>query len=128
MLLEHGEDVNQTYGDNLESPIHLAIREDHPAMVDILIQFRADLNRTSAEGHTPVGLALTLDRPNGTSIAQTLVRAGAHPNTRAIISFFQRIYTPLHIACFKGNFQFVRFLVEEVCGQDGLIGEEVRNA
>ncbi|KAK7497830.1 hypothetical protein BaRGS_00010964 [Batillaria attramentaria] len=128
LLLEHGEDVNQAYGDNLESPIHLAIREDDFAMLEILIKFRADLNRTSAEGHTPVGLALTLDQPNGTEIAKRLVRAGAHPNSKAIISFFQRIYTPLHIACFKGNFEFVKFLVEEVCSQDGLIGEEVEKA
>ncbi|PVD36367.1 hypothetical protein C0Q70_03349 [Pomacea canaliculata] len=124
LLLDHGEDVDQAYGDSLESPIHLAIREDDEEMVKVLIHFGANLNKASTQGHTPLGLALTLAQPRGTAIAKILVRSGAFPNKKTIISFFQKIYTPLHIACFKGNFEFVKFLVEEAFIQnDKFLGD-----
>ncbi|KAK7096475.1 hypothetical protein V1264_005770 [Littorina saxatilis] len=119
LLLEHGEDVNQTFPDSLESPIHQAVRNSHVHMVDLLVQFGADLNKPNFERHTPVGLALLMDHPVSTEMAKRLVLCGASPNRRTRISFFQKTYTPLHIACFKGNFEFVRFLVEEVCGRMG---------
>ena len=125
LLLEHGEDVNQTFPDSLEAPIHQAVRNLDLAMIDLLIQFGADLNKPNFERHTPVGLALLTEDPVSTEIAKRLIRAGASPNRRTRISFFQKTYTPLHIACFKGNFEFVRFLVEEVCGMMGYPDEEM---
>lgn len=125
LLLEHGEDVNQTFPDSLEAPIHQAVRNLDLAMIDLLVQFGADLNKPNFERHTPVGLALLTEDPVSTEIAKRLIRAGASPNRRTRISFFQKTYTPLHIACFKGNFEFVRFLVEEVCGRMGYPDEEM---
>ena len=42
LLLEHGEDVNQTFPDSLEAPIHQAVRNLDLAMIDLLVQFGAD--------------------------------------------------------------------------------------
>ncbi|XP_076438814.1 uncharacterized protein LOC143277796 [Babylonia areolata] len=135
LLLEHGEDVNQTFNDTLESPIHQAVRGLDPDMVELLIEHGADLNRPNFEGHTPLGLALVGPAaPAGvdssaadvaTAIAKRLVRAGASATRRTRISYFQKAYSPLHIASFKGNLEFVRFLVEEVCPRVGFDGEEV---
>ena len=124
LLLEHGEDVNQTFNDSLESPVHQAVRHLDLDMIQLLIEFGADLNRPNFERHTPLGLALVTDDHVSTEIAKKLVKAGASANQRTRISFFQNMYTPLHIACFKGNLEFVRFLVEEVCGRDGYWDEE----
>ncbi|KAL8595537.1 hypothetical protein ACOMHN_000745 [Nucella lapillus] len=124
LLLDHGEDVNQTFNDTLESPIHQAVRNQDLDMIDLLIEYGADLNRPNAERHTPVGLALVLDDPIATDIAKRLILAGASANQRTRISYFQKTYSPLHIACFKGNLDFVRFLVEEVCVRVGFWDED----
>ena len=46
-------------------------------------------------------------RTLSTDIAKRFILAGASPSRRTRILFFQKSYSPLHIACFKDNLQFI---------------------
>ncbi|PVD25446.1 hypothetical protein C0Q70_13102 [Pomacea canaliculata] len=123
LLSDHSKDIDQLYGDNnQESLLHLAIREDDEEMVKVLIHFRANLNKASTKGFTPLGLAVNLSQPRGTAIAKMLVKAGASPYTKTAIPCNRYAkFAPLHIACLNGNFEFVKFLVEEIFTQSSKI-------
>ncbi|PVD35097.1 hypothetical protein C0Q70_06378 [Pomacea canaliculata] len=104
-LLLNSKDIDQLYGDSLDSLLHLAIHEDDEEMVKVLIRSGANLNIANADDYTPLGLALSLDNSRGTAIAKMLVRAGAFPNMKSVMSLMDSIgETPLHIASETNNF------------------------
>ncbi|XP_046554107.1 ankyrin-3-like [Haliotis rubra] len=113
VLLEHGEDVNQTYGDHTETPLHLAVKNSDYAMVEMLIQYGASLNKLSGRGHSALGLTLTSGTTGNNRIARLLLKSGCSRRRDTIISLFQRFYPPIFVACFMGNIDIVDLLIEE---------------
>ncbi|XP_048251589.1 ankyrin-3-like [Haliotis rufescens] len=113
VLLEHGEDVNQTYGDHSETPLHLAVKNGDYHMVEMLIQYGASLNKLSGRGHTALGLMLTSGSAGDNRIARLLLKCGCSRRRETIISMFQRSYPPIFVACFMGNKEIVDLLIEE---------------
>ena len=56
-LLEHGADANLSWGPDDEAPLHLAARRWDLAMVQLLVEHGADLNRRRKDGYTAHTLA-----------------------------------------------------------------------
>lgn len=102
ILIEHGEDINQSFGESWNSPIHFAIEKSDNDILKLLIQNGANLNKRNGCGHTPLGLALHLC-VNETDILHTLVDAGCSMTKGSIINVFHKHYPPLHIAAFFGS-------------------------
>ena len=73
-LIEKGADVNAT-DDNGQTPLHLALHNEHPEMAKLLIKKGADVNAKNKWGDTP--LHLVLDNPE---IAKLLIEHGADVN------------------------------------------------
>ncbi|XP_067653552.1 ankyrin-3-like [Haliotis asinina] len=113
VLLEHGEDVNQMYGDHAETPLHLAVKNSDYKMAEILIQYGASLNKVSGRGHTALGLTLTSGSTQNNKIAWLLLKSGCSRRRETVISLFQRFYPPIFVACFMGNKEIVDLLIEE---------------
>ena len=114
ILLEHGEDINQCYGECSNSPIHLSIVHGNEDMVKLLIQFGANLNKRNGRGCTALGLAL--HQPDvGRNICDALLNAGCSWRKSSMIRVFQRLYPPFHIASFLGHdfhLDFVQTLLQ----------------
>ena len=109
VLLEHGEDINQCYGECSNSPIHLSVINGNEDMVKLLIQFGANLNKRNGRGSTPLGLAL--HQPIvGRNICEALMSAGCSWRKGSMINVFQRLYPPFHIAAFLGHDFHLEFL------------------
>lgn len=109
ILLEHGEDINQSFGECSNSPIHMSIVNGNEDMVKLLIQFGANLNKRNGRGCTPLGLAL--NQPGvGRNICYALLNAGCSWRKRSMIRVFQRLYPPFHIASFLGHDFHLEFL------------------
>lgn len=109
ILLEHGEDINQCYGECSNSPIHLSVMNGSEDMVKLLIQFGANLNKRNGRGSTPLGLALH-QSDVGKNICEALLAAGCSWRKGSIINVFQRLYPPFHIAAFLGHDFHLSFL------------------
>lgn len=115
ILLEHGEDVNQCYGDCTNSAIHFAIQQGNCDMLKLLIQNGANLNKRNGRGHTPLGLALN-NCEKTKDMAETLLAAGCSMTKGSIINVFKRHFPPLHIAAFLGSechFEILKQLIEK---------------
>ena len=109
ILLEHGEDINQCYGECSNSPIHLATMKGSEDMVKLLIQFGANLNKRNGRGDTPLGLALH-QKTIGRNICEALLSAGCSWRKGSMINVFQKLYPPFHIAAFLGHDFHLQFL------------------
>ena len=115
ILLEHGEDINQSYGECTNSAIHFAILQGNCDILKLLIQNGANLNKRNGRGHTPLGLALHNCDKNK-DIAETLITAGCSMSKGSIINVFQRHFPPLHIAAFLGSqnhFDIIKLLIKK---------------
>jgi ankyrin repeat protein len=56
VLLEHGADPNLQDADGI-SPLMTAVTAGHNALIDTLMEFRADPALTDGDGHTAADLA-----------------------------------------------------------------------
>lgn len=115
ILLEHGEDVNQCYGECTNSAIHFAIQQGNCDMLKLLIQYGANLNKRNGRGHTPLGLALHHCEKNK-DIADILLASGCSMTKGSIINVFKRHFPPLHIAAFLGlqcHYEVLKHLIEK---------------
>ena len=127
ILLEHGEDINQSYGECSNSPIHISILDGNEDMVKLLIQFGANLNKRNGRGCTPLGLAL--NQPDvGRNLCYALLNAGCSWRKSSMIRVFQRLYPPFHIASFLGHdfhLDFVQTLLKR--SKESLCDDMVKN-
>jgi ankyrin repeat protein len=83
------------------SPLLFAAREGNPQIASILVDAKADLNLPSANGSTPLVVAIT---NNHIQLAMFLLEKGADPN--AADRFWKR--TPLYAAVEMRNMDFTR--------------------
>jgi len=91
-LLEHGADPNLPWGEDGESPLHVAARRWDVGMVDLLLTRGADPHRRRADGSTPHTLA---ELSGNRDVAARLLEAGA----RSELSPLERFVA----ACARGD-------------------------
>ncbi|KAI4373166.1 hypothetical protein MLD38_011324 [Melastoma candidum] len=66
------------------SLLHLACHEGNPVMLELLLQFGADINKQDAHGRTPVHHCVAL---GNNSLAKFLLKRGAHRSVRDAAGF-----------------------------------------
>jgi cytohesin len=89
-LLQHGAPVNQR--DNKDqTPLHLAVTNDHIVIAELLLDKGADVNAADASGSTPLHIATFYDR---LEFVQLLLKRKAAPSPKD-----KNGDTPLHLAC-----------------------------
>ncbi len=74
MLLAHGADVDARDDVFEETPLHWAVRRNRLHVVELLIEYGADVNARSAHGDTPLSIATRYGRSR---IVAALAEAGA---------------------------------------------------
>lgn len=88
---------------NMHTPLGLAIQYHHELLIDRLIQFGVDLNRTSGKGNTPALIALDANDEN---TCKKLILSGANPNLKSY-----SLDTPLHHSVRHKNTNLTNFLL-----------------
>lgn len=117
-LLKSGADPNQP-DRNGDSPLIVAVRQDHPDIAGILLAQGAAPDLPNAEGNTP--LMVAANRGN-LAIAGLLIDAGADPRLRNNLTL-----TPLMMAAASDHAELVRYLIKR--GADpGRRNSDGRNA
>lgn len=58
VLLQSSCDLNLLSRMERITPLHIAVHEGHPAMIEVLVGYGANLNAETGEGHTILHLAL----------------------------------------------------------------------
>lgn len=104
LLLEYGANVNASTKYKQFTPIHFAVQFNKTKFVQLLLEWRADLNARTTDGLSPVMIAILF---NSTDIAKLLIDHGANLNH----SITSSEWTPLHLASFLGNNDIVRHLI-----------------
>jgi ankyrin repeat protein len=80
-LVDRGADVNLTDKAQKWTALHFAARDQKVEMVETLIQRGAQIDPKDSFGNTPLWRCVMNTSPN-LRIVQTLVRAGANPNSK----------------------------------------------
>jgi ankyrin repeat protein len=83
----------------------LAIKENHPEIVKLLLDRGADPNQKTPQNWSPLHEAAVTGNPE---IVSALLAKGANPR----VFESQNHGTPLHIACFQGNQAICELLVK----------------
>lgn len=107
-LLENGASVEQKAGDGpgfiqAGAPVHHAAAGGHKAMIELLTQYKADLEARDKDGHTPLHIAAW---KGFQGVAEALVAAKADVNART-----KNESTPLHLTAVFGRPHLTAFLV-----------------
>jgi hypothetical protein len=77
VLLEHGADPNERYGEDGSMPLHAAVIGGHLGSVELLVAQGADLHAPGPRGESPLRVALTM---KNAAIARRLCELGADPD------------------------------------------------
>ena len=94
-------------GRQLYTPLHSAIHYGDLEMIQVLLNYGANVNNPDGSFHfSPFEYALS-GYPNGTGVVRLLLDHGADPNAR-----WKNGLTPLHRASQYGKIEIVRTLVE----------------
>jgi ankyrin repeat protein len=108
-LLEHGADANLSWGELDDSPLHVAAERWDVSMVELLVQFGADIHRRRADGRT----AHTLAELHGNhDIATWLLSHGAKDEMSSLERFVS--------ACARGDRTRAEVMLQ---AEPGLRGE-----
>jgi ankyrin repeat protein len=105
VLLAHHADVNLPSGTDTsgQRPIHAAARDNKTDLLQLLLNFKADVNVVDKEGHTPLELAAMA---NATGAAKLLL------DFKAAIEMKDKAgNTPLHEAADLGHTEMVSLLL-----------------
>ncbi|KAF8489550.1 hypothetical protein F5888DRAFT_1892870 [Russula emetica] len=89
------------------TPLHSAAFYGDLEMVQVLLDYGADVNSKNRLRSTPLGYASRDGHRNDARVARLLIAHGADPNTRNMIGS-----TPLHQASGYGRIEIVRLLIE----------------
>ncbi len=109
--LEDGADINSKYL-NKSTSLFLAVKNNKPEAVNLLIKLRADVNIPLLNSESPIWQAAYYCYPE---IGKLLIEAGAD-------IFYSHEYTPLYTAISEGCLDMVRLLLE--AGADALYEEK----
>ena len=88
-------------------PLHSAAYYGDLEMVQVLLEYGADVNTKNSVGCTPLDFASLGGRHNEPRVARLLIEHGADPNTRDMVGL-----TPLHRASRSGRIEVLRLLIE----------------
>jgi ankyrin len=111
LLLDRGADVNTRCNDH-QTPLHIASYFGNLEVVRLLLDYGAD-TEANAEGNMGekplhnVSNGKYKSQEDGVCVAQLLLERGANVNTRR-----NDHWTPLHAACYAGNLEIVRLLLD----------------
>ena len=91
------------------TPLHYAAADNNPALIDILLHRKANLEAWTGCGETPVTIAA---KGNHTEMCRMLLHRKANPNN-------SKTYTPLSCALSRGNTELVGLLLEHKANVKG---------
>jgi len=83
-LLEHGADVNLSWGELDDSPLHIAAQRWNAQMAEALVQRGADIHRRRKDGRTPFAVA---ELQGNREVAAWLLEHGAKDDLSALDRF-----------------------------------------
>ncbi|MBS0649116.1 MAG: ankyrin repeat domain-containing protein [Verrucomicrobia bacterium] len=117
ILLQLGASPN-ILGEEDKSPLHRAIEKYHYSehrklsleLVQLLLEYKADVNLVYHDGYTALLLAATVE---ACDIAGLLLGAGASPNHERINPDHRHVTTPLNVALSTRNAAMMRLLLEK---------------
>ncbi|KAF8488022.1 ankyrin repeat-containing domain protein [Russula emetica] len=89
------------------TPLHSAAFYGDLEMVQVLLDYGADVNSKNSFRNTPLDNASRNGHRDDARVARLLIAHGADPNTRDVYGF-----TPLHQASLCGRIEIVRLLIE----------------
>ncbi|KAF8488030.1 ankyrin repeat-containing domain protein, partial [Russula emetica] len=89
------------------TPLHSAALYGDLEMVQVLLDYGADVNSKDRPGNTPLDYASRSGHCDDARVARLLIAHGADPNTRNEYGL-----TPLHWASMFGRIEIVRLLIE----------------
>lgn len=104
-LLSAGVDVNESFWNNGNTPLHIAAKDDDTNLLVLLLKYNPKLDSKNDNGFTPLHCAIV---NNNTTMAKLLLDAGADCS-------FTDPYgnTPLHLAAKHGNTELCKLLLEQ---------------
>ena len=102
-LLENGANVEETEENSHFKPLHLATLKGNCEIIQLLIDYNADINASINQGYTPLQDAISKNNLKATKL---LLDNGANPNLTS-----SGISLPLHFAVSNYYFKIVRLLV-----------------
>ncbi len=115
-LIQAGAEVD-IRDHNKNSPLHLAVECQHPAVVELLLKKHCQLDILNNRGETPL---LNAVKMRDTTIVSQLVTAGADPNIRD-----DRGLTALAVAIRQQNVEFIQMLLNSGKCDVNLMGRGV---
>lgn len=103
VLLDSAKDL-ANYG-SIEgfTPLHIACGQGRVDLIQLLIEYGAEIDAKDFDGDTPLHIAVIEEQPDA---IETLIYAGADPEIRNESGEF----TPFHLACGKSCFKSVELL------------------
>lgn len=110
LILEYRPDVN-LWGDNLETPLHVACMMGNLDIVRLLIENGADVHKKNCLGYEPLDKACSRGFH---SIARLLIEKGSNVNSND-----SRILPPVLKAIYERDIEMVRILVDNGAIIDG---------
>jgi ankyrin repeat protein len=111
ILIQKGYSVNFRDGKHLDTPLHLAVRENLHSMIRFLIDNNADLSVRNESGDNPLSLAVKLYSVELDTISVLLEASKEHINSY-INSQDNDDNTPLYSACSQGSEDMARLLLQ----------------
>lgn len=123
LLLRFGADPS-TLGAGDKSPLHCAIEKYRISdqqqlskdLVQLLLEYKADVNLVYHEGYTALLVAATVE---ACDIAGLLIEAGARPNHERINPENHLVVTPLNVALSTRNTALMKLLLEKGANAKG---------
>ncbi|CAH0477248.1 unnamed protein product [Peronospora belbahrii] len=116
--LKHGDkEITAEFGYQ-QTPLHIASRKGHSAVVELLLQHNAAANLPDEEGNTALHYAANIETVE--VLLNSAFRTNANiPNRRG--------RTPLHIAAARGDVAVVAYLIRHGAKQD-IVDDQGQNA
>jgi ankyrin repeat protein len=112
-LLEHGADVNLSWGELDDAPLHIAAQRWNARMVESLVQRGADIHRRRKDGRTAFALA---ELQGNREVAALLLAHGAKDDLSALDRFVA--------ACARGDRPTAETMLRENPGLRGQLQTE----
>jgi ankyrin repeat protein len=104
-LVSSQHDLTKTYSSDGWTPLHLAAFYNHPAVIETLLTYGADVDARSRNRFVNAPIHAAAATRSHASI-RTLLEHGANPSARQLGG-----WTPLHSASKSGDVELVRLLI-----------------